>query len=172
MLNLNRVTLVGRVGQDPEVRYLENNVAVAKFSLATQESYRDGSGNWVNSPTDWHDIVLWRNLAERAAKEIKKGKLVYIEGKVNYRKWEDKDGNPRKSTDIVARQFRAFENTSSGSGSNFPTMADDPNARKSSNSSANPSANQNQNSAPAQQPPAAPKVDKSFEEQPEDDLPF
>ena len=67
MNNLNRVTLVGRVGGDPEIRYLENNVAVGRFSLATNERYRDKNGDWQDTPTEWHDIVVWRNLAERAS---------------------------------------------------------------------------------------------------------
>ena len=93
MYHLNRVVLVGRVGQDPEIRYLDNNVAVGKFSLATSDRYLGKDGQWVDKPTEWHDIVVWRNLAERAGKELKKGKLVYIEGTIGYRKWEDKDGN-------------------------------------------------------------------------------
>jgi len=171
MRNLNRVVLVGRVGQDPEIRHLDNNVAVCKFSLATNDRYQDKQGNWVDSPTEWHDIVLWRNLAERANTELKKGKLVYIEGKIGYRKWEDKEGNPRKSTDIVARFFRAFEAPQS-SGNNFPTMDNDPKRSaapptNNANNDAKPVANANNNVKPA-----APAADKSFEETPEDDLPF
>lgn len=162
---LNRVVLVGRVGQDPEIRYLDNNVAVGKFSLATTERYRDKEGNWVDAPTEWHDIVVWRNLAERAKNEVKKGKLVYIEGKISYRRWEDKDGNPRKSTDIVARQFRAFEAPRS-SGNNFPTLDNDP-KKSPTPPAANPPTTENNNVTPA--PPTA---DKSFEDTPEDDLPF
>lgn len=130
MYHLNRVTLVGRVGADPEIRHLENNVAVAKFPLATSDRYMDKNGQWQDTPTEWHDIVLWRNLAERAEAELQKGKLVYIEGKIAYRTWEDKDGNKRKSTDIVVRQFRCFEtpNSSGGGGGsrNFPTAEDAP----------------------------------------------
>jgi single-strand DNA-binding protein len=166
MYHLNRVVLVGRVGQDPEIRYLDNNVAVGKFSLATSDRYLGKDGQWVDKPTEWHDIVVWRHLAERAGKELKKGKLVYIEGTIGYRKWEDKDGNPRKSTDIVARQFRALE-TPPSSGSNFPTMENDP------KSAAAPATNNSSTPPPASNPVTnTPAVSKKFEDQPDDDLPF
>ncbi|MGB0864717.1 MAG: single-stranded DNA-binding protein [Saprospiraceae bacterium] len=166
MYHLNRVVLVGRVGQDPEIRYLDNNVAVGKFSLATSDRYMGKDGQWVDKPTEWHDIVVWRHLAERAGKELKKGKLVYVEGAISYRKWEDKDGNSRKSIDIVARQFRALE-TPPSSGSNFPTMANDP------KSAATPATNNNTSTPPTSAPVAnKPAVNKEFEDQPDDDLPF
>src|SRR5579871_1706299 len=100
MSGVNRVILVGRTGKDPEVRYLENNVAVAKFSLATSESYKDKSGNKVES-TEWHNIVLWRGLAEVAEKYVRKGSLLYIEGRIKSRSWEDKDGVKKYITEIV-----------------------------------------------------------------------
>jgi single-strand DNA-binding protein len=101
MAGINKVILVGNLGKDPEVRYLEGGTAVANFSLATSESYKDKSGNRVDQ-TEWHNIVLWRGLAEVAEKYLKKGNQVYIEGKIKTRAWDDKDGNKRYSTEIVA----------------------------------------------------------------------
>ena len=100
MAGVNKVILVGNLGKDPEVRYLDNGVAVANFSLATTENYKNKEGERV-SQTEWHNIVLWRGLAEVAEKWLKKGSLVYVEGKIRTRKWEDKDGNNRYSTEIL-----------------------------------------------------------------------
>tara|TARA_B100000902_G_scaffold37838_1_gene45158 strand:- start:1479 stop:1868 length:390 start_codon:yes stop_codon:yes gene_type:complete len=101
MAGVNKVILVGNLGKDPEVRYLDSGVAVANFSLATTESYKNKEGERVNQ-TEWHNIVLWRGLAEIAEKYLKKGSSVYIEGKIKNRKWEDKDGNTRYNTEILA----------------------------------------------------------------------
>ena len=100
MAGVNKVILVGNLGKDPEVRYLDNGVAVANFSLATTENYKNKEGKRV-SQTEWHNIVLWRGLAEVAEKWLKKGSSVYVEGKIRTRKWEDKDGNTRYSTEIL-----------------------------------------------------------------------
>ena len=100
MAGVNKVILVGNLGKDPEVRYLDNGVAVANFSLATTEDYKNKQGERV-SQTEWHNIVLWRGLAEIAEKWLKKGSSVYIEGKIRARKWEDKDGNTRYTTEIL-----------------------------------------------------------------------
>ena len=101
MAGVNKVILVGNLGKDPEVKYLDSGVAVANFSLATSESYKNKEGERVNQ-TEWHNIVLWRGLAEVAEKWLKKGSNVYIEGKIKTRKWEDKDGNTRYNTEILA----------------------------------------------------------------------
>jgi single-strand DNA-binding protein len=100
MAGVNKVILIGNLGKDPEVRYLDNGVAVANFSLATTENYKNKEGERV-SQTEWHNIVLWRGLAEVAEKWLKKGSSVYVEGKIRTRKWEDKDGNTRYSTEIL-----------------------------------------------------------------------
>ena len=100
MAGVNKVILVGNLGKDPEVRYLDNGVAVANFSLATTESYKNKQGERV-SQTERHNIVLWRGLAEVAEKYLKKGSSVYVEGKIKNRKWEDKDGNTRYNTEIL-----------------------------------------------------------------------
>ena len=101
MAGVNKVILVGNLGKDPVVKYLDSGVAVANFSLATSESYKNKEGERVNQ-TEWHNIVLWRGLAEVAEKWLKKGSSVYIEGKIKTRKWEDKDGNTRYNTEILA----------------------------------------------------------------------
>ena len=101
MAGVNKVILVGNLGKDPEIRHLDNGVAMANFSLATTESYTNKQGERVNQ-TEWHNVVLWRGLADIAEKYLKKGNSVYIEGKIVTRKWEDKDNNTRYSTDIVA----------------------------------------------------------------------
>lgn len=100
MAGVNKVMLIGNLGKDPEVRYLDNGVAVANFSLATTENYKNKEGEKV-SQTEWHNVVLWRGLAEVAEKWLKKGSSVYIEGKIRTRKWQDKEGNTRYSTEIL-----------------------------------------------------------------------
>ena len=95
------IILIGNLGKDPEVRHLDSGVAVANFSLATTESYNNKQGERI-SQTEWHNVVLWRGLADIAEKYLKKGNSVYIEGKIHTRKWEDKEGNTRYSTDVIA----------------------------------------------------------------------
>ena len=125
---VNKVTLIGNLGRDPEVRRLENGVAVAKLNLATNENYRDSNGEW-QTQTEWHSVVLWRYLAERAEQNLKKGSLVYIEGKLTTRKWQDKDGNDRYTTEVVANSMKSLDRRE-GSGSsystNFPGVIDTP----------------------------------------------
>jgi len=103
MSGINKVILVGHLGKDPEIRHLEGNVTVASFPLATSETYnKDGR---KMEQTEWHNIVMWRGLAEVAAKYLFKGKLVYIEGKLRTRTYEDKEGIRRYTTEIVAENF-------------------------------------------------------------------
>lgn len=116
---INKVTLIGNLGGDPETRRLDNGASVARFSLATNENYKDKDGNWQKQ-TEWHNVVVWRELAERAENMLKKGMLVYVEGKISYRKYTDKDGNDRYVTDIVANSFRLLERMSNGSDMRFP----------------------------------------------------
>ncbi|HKJ69312.1 MAG TPA: single-stranded DNA-binding protein [bacterium] len=97
----NRVILVGHVGADPEVRYTPSGVAVANFNLATNETWTDNDGN-RQERTDWHRVVAWRQLAELCEKFVDKGTLVYIEGKLQTRSWEDRNGVKRYTTEVVA----------------------------------------------------------------------
>lgn len=112
---INKVTLIGRLGMDPEIRHLEGGVAVGRFSLATNEAYKDKDGNLQES-TEWHNIVVWRDLADRAEKTLKKGGLVYVEGKISYRKYTGQDGQERTVTDIVANTFRNLSPKEGGAG--------------------------------------------------------
>lgn len=104
-MSVNKVILVGNVGKDPEVRHLDSGVAVANFSLATSESYNAKNGERVTT-TEWHNIVLWRGLAEVAEKYVTKGRQLYIEGKIRTRSYDDKDGNKRYITEIYGDQMQ------------------------------------------------------------------
>lgn len=99
-MSVNKVILVGNVGKDPEIRYLEGGTAVCSFSLATSETYRNKDGDKVTT-TEWHNVVLWRGLAEVAEKYVKKGSQLYIEGRIRTRSWDDRDGNKRYTTEII-----------------------------------------------------------------------
>ncbi len=101
MAGINKVILVGNLGKDPEVRYLEGGVAVANFPIATSETYKDKKSGERKTITDWHNVVLWRGLAEIAEKYLKKGAQIYLEGKLKTRQWQDKDGNNRYTTEVV-----------------------------------------------------------------------
>ncbi len=105
---INKVILIGNLGQDPEVKRLETGVVVAKFSVATNESYKDKAGEWQNS-TEWHNVVVWRHLAERAERDLKKGSQIYIEGKLTHRKYTDKNNIERYTTEVVGSVLRLLE---------------------------------------------------------------
>ena len=98
---LNKVMLIGNVGKDPEVRHLEGGVSVATITLATNERYKDRSGETVDR-TEWHNVVLWRNLADLAERYIRKGTQIYVEGKIRTRSWEDQSSQKRYTTEVVA----------------------------------------------------------------------
>jgi len=102
---VNKVTLIGRLGKNPEARALENGVYITKFRLATDESYKDKNGAW-QTLTEWHSVVMWRDLAERAERLLKKGYLVYIEGKLTNTTWKDENGINRYRTEVKASHFR------------------------------------------------------------------
>ncbi len=101
MTSLNRVMLIGRLGKEPEIQHFDSGVVRASFSLATSEVYINKDGQKVEQ-TEWHNIVMWRKLAEIAEKYLVKGKLVYIEGRLKTRSWDDKEGNKRYVTEIDA----------------------------------------------------------------------
>ncbi len=122
MSGINKVILVGNLGKDPEVRALEGGVQVAKFPLATSESYKGKDGQRVEQ-TEWHNVVMWRGLAEVAEKYLHKGSQVYIEGKIRTRSWDDKDGTKKYMTEIVADNMtmlgkRGEDNNSSSQDNN------------------------------------------------------
>ncbi len=158
---INKVILVGNLGRDPEIRRLDSGVAVAKFPMATNESYKDKNGEWQNL-TEWHDIVAWRGLAERVERDCKKGKLVYVEGKLTHRKYQDKEGNDRYVTEVVANVLRLLEKRegSNGYNSSFPAAADAP-PQAADKSSSSESSN-----------PATENISEQVTDGAADDLPF
>lgn len=104
-MSVNKVILVGNVGKDPETRYLDENTAITKFPMATSETYKNKSGERV-STTEWHNIVLWRGLAQVAEKYVKKGSQIYIEGRIKSRSYDDAEGNKKYITEIVGDQMQ------------------------------------------------------------------
>jgi single-strand DNA-binding protein len=113
MSGVNKVILIGRLGKDPEVRNLDNGAVVANFSIATSESYKDRTTGEKKEVTEWHNIVLWRGLAEIAQKYLRKGDMVFIEGKLRTRSWE-KDGVTRYTTEVVADNMTMLSPKSGG----------------------------------------------------------
>ena len=148
-MSVNKAILVGFVGNDPEVKYLDSGTPLAKFSLATSENYTNRSGEKV-SQTEWHNIVLWRSLAEVTEKYVKKGTQVYIEGRIRTRSWEDKDGNKRYTTEINADTMQLLGKRGDGGFQD----------------SAQPEASQHSSAPASDQSSTAPELDGA------DDLPF
>jgi single-strand DNA-binding protein len=105
MASLNKVLLIANLGKDPEVRYTASGTAVASFSLATSEKIKNKGGEWEER-TEWHNVTLWGRLAEIAGEYLSKGKTVYIEGRLQTRKWQDKDGKDRYTTEIVGEKMQ------------------------------------------------------------------
>lgn len=145
MASLNKVMIIGNLGKDPEVRTIPNGTKVVNFSMATTERFTDKSGQKVDK-TEWHRIVMWRGLADIAEKYLRKGSNVYIEGKLETRSWDDKHGEKRYTTEIVATNMQ---------------MLGGKQESQSNSSGYNPSANPTYSSDNAGMPPA-----------PEDDPPF
>lgn len=113
MRGVNRVMLIGNLGRDPDVQHLEGNIAVAKFPLATTETFKDRAGKLI-SQTEWHTVVLWRGLAELAQKYLHKGSLVYIEGRLRTRSWEDKEGVKKFATEVVGDNLIMLDKRTDG----------------------------------------------------------
>lgn len=158
---INKVILIGNLGKDPEVRHFEGNSSVASFSVATSESYIDKTTNERKTQTEWHNIAMWNGLANVAEKYLKKGSQVYIEGKLTTRKWQDKDGNDRYTTEVVARTMKMLGSRDGGGSSNNNTSTSGGTSQGAKEST--PSMAENA-TAP---PPSEKKSDA-----PDDDLPF
>lgn len=117
-MSVNKVILVGNLGKDPELRYTPSGAAVATFSLATTERFKDRDGN-RQEKTEWHNVVAWRQLAEICGKFLHKGKQVYIEGKIQTRSYDDRDGNKRYITEIVADQMQMLGSRDDAQGGGY-----------------------------------------------------
>lgn len=119
-MSVNKVILVGNVGRDPEVRHLENDLSFARFSLATTERYKDKSGQRVDR-TEWHNIVVWRGLAKVVEDYVKKGSQLYVEGKIQTRKYQDKENVEKYMTEIVVDNLQMLDRKGSNDSSSAPT---------------------------------------------------
>ncbi len=124
MRGVNRVMLIGNLGKDPDIQFLEGNIPVAKFPLATTETYKDRNGKLV-SQTEWHTVVLWRGLAELAQKYLHKSSLVYIEGRLKTRSWEDRDHNKKFATEVIGDNLIMLDKRTDSSHTS-PAVDDEP----------------------------------------------
>jgi single-strand DNA-binding protein len=122
--SVNKVTIIGNLGQDPETRYTPSGVAVCNFSVATSESWKDKDSGEKKERTEWHRIVAWGKLGELCGEYLSKGKKAYIEGKLQTREWEDKQGVKRYTTEIVAKDVVFLSPLGSGQGGFSPSGAD------------------------------------------------
>lgn len=160
-MSINRTTLLGNVGKDPEVRYLDSGVAVAQFSLATTvKGYTTQSGQQVPDRTEWHNLVAWRGLAQTIEKYVHKGDKLYVEGELRYRDYEGQDGVKRRTAEIYVEKMELL--TPKGESKPLPPMPEEP---------ATP---QQTATKPVQQPaaPVQPQQQIDFSAGPGDDLPF
>ena len=152
---VNKVILVGNCGKDPETRYMPSGGAVTNISIATSESWKDKQSGETKERTEWHNIVFFNRLGEIAGEYLKKGSQVYVEGSLRTRKWQDKNGQDRYTTEIVASEMQMLGGRQGGGDSYAPAQA--------------PAQAQSQPaSQPASQPQAAPMVEEGFD----DDIPF
>lgn len=156
-MSVNKAILIGRLGKDPETRYMTSGEAVTNVSLATSENYKDKSGE-KQERTEWHNLVFYRRLAEIAGEYLKKGSMIYVEGRIQTRKWQDKEGKDRYTTEIVVNEMTMLGSKSAGGGS-FEVVENQ------SSSSSAPA-----RSAPAAKP-AAPAAKGNFDNF-DDDIPF
>jgi len=146
---INKVILIGNLGNDPDVRYTAGGAAVSNISLATTESWKDRESGEQQERTEWHRVVFFGRLAEIVAEYLKKGSQVYVEGKLQTRKWTDKDGNDRYTTEIVANEMQMLGGRPSSSGGDYSRSSHD--------------------EAPAPKPAGAKTADENFVD---DDIPF
>lgn len=159
MASVNKVILVGNLGRDPEMRYMPSGDAIANFSVATTDNWKDKNGQ-KQERTEWHRISMFGKLAEIAGEYLKKGSSVYIEGRLQTRKWQDKEGNERQTTEVVADRMQMLGGRSSGNA--YEAMDDEDQSAPPQRQPA---------SAPAQKPAAAPASGSGFDDF-EDDIPF
>ena len=164
-MSVNKVILIGRLGKDPETRYMTNGEAVTNATLATSENWKDKSGE-KQEKTEWHNLVFYRRLAEIAGEYLKKGSQIYVEGKLQTRKWQTKEGQDRYTTEIVVNEMTMLGGKSSGGGS-FEVVENE--RGEASNSRQNkPATSSGSAAAPAKAAPAAKNSFDNFD----DDIPF
>lgn len=164
-MSVNKVILVGNVGRDPEVKYIDNNKVVARITIATNESYRDRNGNLVDQ-TEWHNVELWDDLARLAEKYVKKGKMLYIEGKIRTNKWVDKDSNQERQSKYIRATQMTFLGGGSGSGGGEEGGSSSYSRGTTTNTPSYNTNTGNSNNNSSYEAPVAP------EPMPDDDLPF
>ena len=184
--SVNKVILIGTLGKDPEVRYTGGGTPVCTVRMATNESYKDREDHWIEK-TEWHSVVFWGRLAEICGEYIKKGSRIYVEGQLQTRSWDDRDGNTRYVTEVKARQMIMLDSRSDSAGGERVEQPDPEGSRAPSGSNGGPESRQGrsdsqgtQRPAPAQQtglkPAAAPNSEESSQPlntfTPDDDLPF
>ena len=135
MGSLNKAMIIGRLGADPEVRYTQNNTAVANMSVATSDRYKDGNGEWQER-TEWHRVVAWGRLAEVCQQYLKKGSQVYFEGPIQTRSWEDKEGQKQYTTEIKALAMQMLDSRGSDQNDNMGSSSQPQSQSKSKTESA------------------------------------
>jgi single-strand DNA-binding protein len=160
-MSVNKVILVGRLGKDPETRYMTNGEAVTNATLATSENWKDKSGE-KQEKTEWHNLVFYRRLAEVAGEYLKKGAQIYVEGKIQTRKYQTKEGQERYTTEIIVDQMQMLGGKSGGAGS-FEVVE---------NQSAAPAARSAPTTKPATTTTSTPVAGKSNFDNFDDDIPF
>lgn len=170
MASVNKVILVGNLGRDPEVRFMPNGEAVCNFSIATTDSWKDKSGA-KQERTEWHNIVMYRKLAEIAGEYLKKGRPVYVEGRLQTRKWQTKEGQDRYTTEIIADQMQMLGGREGGSNASYEGGIDQSSSASDYNQA--PSSNQGGSSSgqSAKQAPVKSTGGSGFDDF-EDDIPF
>jgi len=169
MASVNKVILIGNLGRDPEVRYMPNGEAVCNFSIATTDSWKDKSGA-KQERTEWHNIVMYRKLAEIAGEYLKKGRPVYVEGRLQTRKWQTKEGQDRYTTEIIADQMQMLGGRD-GAGSNASYDGGMDQGGMDSDYNQAPPSQAQARTAPAQSAPKAATTGSGFDDF-EDDIPF
>ena len=165
-MSVNKVILIGRLGKDPETRYMTNGEAVTNATLATSENWKEKSGE-KQEKTEWHNLVFYRRLAEIAGEYLKKGSQIYVEGRITTEKWQDKEGKDRYTTKIVANEMKMLDRKSSGGGS-FEVVENERSEGSSSRPSKPAASSSGSAAAPAKAAPAAKSSFDNFD----DDIPF
>ncbi len=175
---INKVILIGNLGQDPELRYTGSGAAVCNIRIATSESYKDKDGNQVEN-TEWHTVVAWARLAEICGEYLKKGSKVYIEGSLQTRQWEDKEGNTRYSTEVKAREMQMLDSKGGGGGGDeydqserAPRQQAAPRSGGGGGSYGGGGNDGGGGRPPAQRPQPKAASDTEYDFSPDDDLPF